>query len=192
MNKHVAIYCGANPGYDPLIVEKVKLMAVKLASKGWHLVYGGGKVGLMGILADTFLQAKAEVIGVIPEFMVPKELAHTGATHMVVVESMHERKRIMTERSDAVIILPGGYGTMDELFETLTWMQLRLIRKPIVLYNINGFYNDLISMLDMMVAKGFLKPDNRDLLRVVHDLPHLLVELERNPPEAVDKWYDKI
>ena len=192
MSRYVAIYCGANPGYDPLIVEGVKKMAAKLASKGWNLIYGGGKVGLMGITADTFLENKAQVIGVIPDFMVPKELAHTGASEMIVVGSMHERKTVMTDRSHAAIILPGGFGTMDELFETLTWMQLRLISKPIIVYNLRGFYDDLIRMVDNMVSKGYLKPANRELLRVVHDIPHLLIELERNPPEAVDKWYDKI
>ena len=192
MNKTVAIYCGANPGYDQSIIDGIKKMAEKLAMKGWGLIYGGGKVGIMGIVADTFLKNKASVTGVIPEFMVPRELAHTGASEMIVVESMHERKRIMTERSDAVIIIPGGFGTMDELFETLTWAQLKLISKPIVLYNLNGYYDHLTGLLDHMVAKGFLKPDNRDLLRVVHDIPHLLLELERTPPKAVDKWYDKI
>ncbi len=192
MNKRVAIYCGANPGYDPAIVDEVKTMADRLSRKGWGLVFGGGKVGLMGIVADVFLANRAEVVGVIPEFMVPRELAHPGATQMLVVESMHDRKREMTEMSDAVIILPGGFGTMDELFETLTWAQLRLISKPIVIYNINGFYNPLRDMLDKMVANGFLKPANRDMLKLVSDIPNLLTEIEKSPPEAVDKWYDKI
>lgn len=192
MGKKVAIYCGANPGYDASIIDEVKKMSDKLARKGWDLVYGGGKVGLMGVIADTFLENKRNVIGVIPNFMIPFEKAHTGVTDMYYVESMHERKRLMTEESHAVIILPGGFGTMDEMFETLTWSQLKLIHKPIVIYNINGFYDPLIEMIEKMVAKGFLKPQNRELLSVVKDIPHLLMELDRIPPEAVDKWYDKV
>lgn len=192
MKKKVAIFCGANPGYDQAILEEAKRMCGKLASKGWDLVYGGGKVGLMGVIADSFLHAGAHVYGVIPDFLMSKELAHPRATEMIVVPSMHERKKVLIDMADTVITLPGGFGTMDELFEALTWTQLNLVQKPIVLYNIEGYFDPLIQMVDDMVSKGFLKPNNRNILRVVNDLPHLFLEIDRPTGEPEPKWFDKV
>lgn len=192
MRKKVAIFCGANPGYNQAILEEAQRLSTKLANKGWDLVYGGGKVGLMGVIADAFLKAGAEVYGVIPDFLMNKELAHTGATEMIVVPSMHDRKKVLIDMADAVLTLPGGFGTMDELFEALTWSQLNLVQKPILLYNIDGYYSPLIQMIDDMVSKGFLKPNNRNIFRVVSDLPHLFLEMDRPTGEPEPKWFDKV
>jgi uncharacterized protein (TIGR00730 family) len=192
MRKKVAIFCGANPGYNQAILEEAQRLCSKLAIKGWDLVYGGGRVGLMGVIADAFLNKGAEVYGVIPDFLMSKELAHPSATEMIVVPSMHDRKKVLIDMADAVLTLPGGFGTMDELFEALTWSQLNLVQKPVVLYNYDGYYTPLIQMMDDMVSKGFLKPNNRNILRVVSDLPHLFLEMDRPTGEPEPKWFDKV
>ncbi|MBL7939581.1 MAG: TIGR00730 family Rossman fold protein [Flavobacteriales bacterium] len=161
--RHVAVFCGANTGKDPLILEAAKAVGRTIAERGMGVVYGGGHVGLMGAVADAALQAGGEVLGVIPGFMVEKELAHAGLTKLMIVHDMHERKMRMHERSDAVIALPGGFGTMDELFELLTWRQLGLHAKPIGLLNVNGFYTPLLEQIVRMERDGFLHGPTRVL-----------------------------
>ncbi|HRH39649.1 MAG TPA: TIGR00730 family Rossman fold protein [Flavobacteriales bacterium] len=157
----VAVFCGANSGKDPGIIEATKALGRAIAKRGWGVVYGGGHVGLMGAVADAALEAGGEVIGVIPGFMVEKELAHQGLTELIVVKDMHERKMRMHELSQAVIALPGGFGTMDELFELLTWRQLGLHNKPIGLLNVNGFYSALLEQVARMDQDGFLHGTTR-------------------------------
>ena len=160
---HIAVFCGANTGSDPAILEAAKAVGKAIAQRGMGVVYGGGHVGLMGVVADAAMQAGGEVIGVIPGFMVEKELAHQGITELIVVRDMHERKMRMHERSQAVIALPGGFGTMDELFELLTWRQLGLHAKPMGLLNVNGFYSPLLEQMARMDRDGFLHGTTRVL-----------------------------
>lgn len=160
---HIAVFCGANTGSDPAILEAAKAVGKAIAQRGMGVVYGGGHVGLMGAVADAAMQAGGEVIGVIPGFMVEKELAHQGITELIVVRDMHERKMRMHERSQAVIALPGGFGTMDELFELLTWRQLGLHAKPMGLLNVNGFYSPLLEQMARMDRDGFLHGTTRVL-----------------------------
>lgn len=160
---YIAVFCGANTGSDPAILEAAKAVGKAIAQRGMGVVYGGGHVGLMGAVADAAMQAGGEVIGVIPGFMVEKELAHQGITELIVVRDMHERKMRMHERSQAVIALPGGFGTMDELFELLTWRQLGLHAKPMGLLNVNGFYSPLLEQMARMDRDGFLHGTTRVL-----------------------------
>lgn len=159
--QRIAVFCGANAGTDPLMRSAAEGVGKAIALRGMGVVYGGGHVGLMGSVADAALLAGGEVIGVIPGFMVEKELAHTGLTELLVVRDMHERKMRMHERSDAVIALPGGFGTMDELFELLTWRQLGLHAKPMGLLNVNGFYTPLLEQVARMERDGFLHGPTR-------------------------------
>jgi uncharacterized protein (TIGR00730 family) len=159
--QNIAVFCGANAGNDPTILEAARKVGSTIATRGMGVVYGGGHVGLMGAVADAALEAGGEVLGVIPGFMVEKELAHTGLTELMIVHDMHERKMRMHERSDAVIALPGGFGTMDELFELLTWRQLGLHAKPIGLLNVNGFYTPLLDQVARMERDGFLHGPTR-------------------------------
>ena len=157
----IAVFCGANKGNDPAFGSAAVELATAIARRGIGIVYGGGHVGLMGAVADAALTAGGEVIGVIPGFMVEKELAHHGVSQLIIVKDMHERKMRMHELSDAVIALPGGFGTMDELFELLTWRQLHIHRKPIGLLNVNGFYDHLLAQVERMAKDGFLHGDTR-------------------------------
>lgn len=157
----IAVFCGASAGRDPEVIEAAKEAGRAIARRGLGVVYGGGQVGLMGAVADAALGAGGEVVGVIPGFMVEKELAHAGITELIVVRDMHERKMRMHELSHAVIALPGGFGTMDELFELLTWRQLGLHAKPIGLLNVNGFYQPLLDQVARMERDGFLHGPTR-------------------------------
>ncbi len=163
-----------------------------LAERGLTLVYGGGNVGLMGILADSVLEAGGEVIGVIPHGLVDRELAHNRLTSLIRVSSMHERKQRMAELSDASVALPGGIGTMDELFEIYTWLQLRFHNKPVGLLNARGFYDLLLRFLDHMVQERFLKPQNRELLLVDSDFAKLLDQMASFQPRPVPRSKDKV
>lgn len=176
--QRIAVFCGANAGTDPLMRSAAEGVGKAIALRGMGVVYGGGHVGLMGAVADAALLAGGEVIGVIPGFMVEKELAHTGLTELLVVRDMHERKMRMHERSDAVIALPGGFGTMDELFELLTWRQLGLHAKPMGLLNVNGFYTPLLEQVARMERDGFLHGPTRVIASadIEELLDRLLVE----------------
>ncbi len=163
-------------------------MGQTLADQGIGLVYGGANVGLMGAVANGALQAGGKVIGVLPRFLQTKEIAHTGLTQLVVTETMHERKTKMNELCDGVIALPGGYGTMEELFEMLTWAQLGLHKKPIGLLNIAGFYDSLMALVQTMVEKGLLKEINRQMLLVDSDTNSLLAQMQAYVAPEVAKW----
>jgi uncharacterized protein (TIGR00730 family) len=162
----IAVFCGSANGTDPEIRKECIHLAGIFHSQRIGLVYGGGNVGLMGILADEMLRLGSEVIGVIPQKLVDIEVAHKGLTHMHIVPGMHERKALMAKLSDAFLILPGGIGTMEEFFEMYTWLQLGYHRKPVALLNINGFYNMLIGLLENMVKQGFLKKDRFEQLMI--------------------------
>ncbi|MGO9097008.1 MAG: TIGR00730 family Rossman fold protein [Bryobacteraceae bacterium] len=162
--RRLCVFCGSSFGSRPIYREAALEVGRGLARRGIGLVYGGASVGLMGALADAALEAGGEVIGVIPRALVEKEIAHRGLSELCVVESMHERKARMAERADAFLALPGGFGTLEEVFETLAWRQLRIHRKPCGLLNTAGYYDGLLAMLDHAAAEGFLRPENRALL----------------------------
>lgn len=157
----VALYCGSRAGNNPIYQEKAIQLAQGLAKHGFGLVYGGASIGLMGQVADAMMQDSGEVVGVIPEFMLDYEIAHNTLTELHIVNNMHERKAMMAERASAFIALPGGLGTFEEILEIATWGQLNQHQKPMMLYNVNGFYNPLIQQLDVAVQEGFLPPQHR-------------------------------
>ncbi|WP_417483103.1 TIGR00730 family Rossman fold protein [Maricaulis sp.] len=185
--KSICVYCGSNPGRDPAFVAAAQDVGARLARAGIEIVYGGGQVGLMGELANAAMQAGGRVVGVIPEFLALKEIAHLDLSALYVVQSMHARKAKMAHLSDAFIALPGGIGTMEELFEIWTWGQLGQHRKPVGLLNVNGYYDDLVAFLDKMTAQDFLAGDHRASLMVSDDIEALLQEFEgyEAPPADV-------
>lgn len=180
--KRIAVFCGSSEGNDPEIIEEAKRLGKTLAEDNKVLVYGGSKIGIMGLVAKAVLDNHGEVIGVIPEFLKLKEVVHLGLTELITTENMHERKLKMHELSDGFIALPGGFGTLEKLFEIITWSQLGLHQKPIGLLNSNGFYNDLIKMLETMVANGFLKMNNMELLIVDSIIDGLLNKMAQYKP----------
>jgi len=165
--KRVAVYCGSANGSDPLFLAEAKRLGIAIAEAGLGLVYGGASVGLMGAVADAALSGGAEVIGVLPEILSGSEIAHRGLTRLEMVPSMHERKARMVKLADAFLMLPGGYGTLDEMMEIVTWKQLRLHAKPCILINTSGYWDGLLAFLDRAVDAGFLKAENGRLLEVV-------------------------
>ncbi len=189
--KSLLVYCGASEGYQPAFTIAAQRLGELLAKEKIKLVYGGGSIGLMGILADSVIKNGGEVIGVIPDFLDTKEIGHKGISKMHVVKSMHERKAMMEKLCDAVIALPGGFGTMDEIFEMLTWKQLGLHHKPIGILNINGYYNHFLLHLNRMVEEGFLKQSNRDLLYVAETIPALLAKMISTQQVAEEKWMER-
>jgi uncharacterized protein (TIGR00730 family) len=164
--RRVAVYCGSANGNDPAFLAEARKLGAALAAAGLGLVYGGACVGLMGAVADAALAGGAEVIGVLPDVLAGKEIAHAGLTRLELVKTMHERKARMAHLADAFLILPGGYGTLEELLEVVTWAQLRLHAKPVILINTAGYWDGLLQFIDTAVAAGFLKAKNRRLLRV--------------------------
>jgi uncharacterized protein (TIGR00730 family) len=164
--RRVAVYCGSASGNNPAYLDEARALGAAIAAAGLGLVYGGARVGLMGAVADAALAGGAEVIGVLPDVLAGKEIAHAGLARLELVSTMHERKARMAELSDAFLILPGGYGTLEELLEVVTWAQLRLHNKPVILINSAGYWNGLLQFLDTAVASEFLKPKNRRLLLV--------------------------
>jgi len=183
----VAIYCGSAEGNSPDYVNAVKALGVHLAQQGVGIVYGGGNVGLMGVIANAALQAGGQVIGVIPAHLESKEIAHTGLTELHVVANMHERKAKMSELADAFVALPGGVGTLEEMFEVWTWGQLGLHDKPCAFYNINGFYDPLFTMVDSMQQAGFVKLSYIDMI-IKENTPEALLSafIDYKAPQA--KW----
>lgn len=168
--KRLAVYCGANMGTDPAFAETAQALGHAMAGRGIGLVYGGGRLGLMGIVADTVLGAGGEAYGVIPRALVDLEVAHTGLTELHVVETMHERKAMMTELTDAFIALPGGIGTLDELFEAWSWNALGYHAKPFALLNVGGFWDHLLAFLDTASAAGFVSATRRGQLLVADEV----------------------
>lgn len=186
--KTVCVFCGSSEGNDTVIISQAEVLGKTLAQQNITLIYGAAKIGIMGKIAQTSLNNNGKVIGVIPEFLKLKEVVHLGLSELITTKNMHERKLKMHELSDGFITLPGGFGTFEELFEIITWAQLGLHQKPIGLLNINGFYDDLISMLETMVTKGFLKIENFDLLIVDASIDGLLEKMKVFKPQPVPKW----
>ena len=176
--RRLCVYCGSSGAVDARYREAATELGARLAAAGIGLVYGGGRVGLMGLLADAALVGGGEVIGIIPSRLRDAELAHPSATEMVVVASMHERKHLMAEKADAFAVLPGGIGTLDEMFEILSWKQLGLHDKPILLADIGGYWAPLRALLDEIVTTGFARPEVRKLVRVVPTVAALMAVLE--------------
>ena len=171
----ICVYCGSRAGDDPAFDSAARDMGRAIGQRGWRLVYGGGGAGLMGSVADAALAAGAQVMGVIPQALMERELGHAGLTELHVVQTMHERKRLMAERSDAFVALPGGIGTFEELFEVWTWRQLGYHDKPVGLLNVAGYYDALLRFLDQAVQRGFIPAAQRDLLQV-SDAPEALLD----------------
>lgn len=189
--KRVTVFCGSSSGSDNNFKIQADLLGRTLAKKGIELVYGGANVGLMGAVADGVLHEGGKVIGVLPGFLKSKEIAHEGLTELILVESMHERKTKMNELSDGVIALPGGYGTLEELFEMITWAQLGLHKKPVALLNMDGFYDSLIALVQTMVDKGFLKEVNQQMLLISSDIEDLIEKMENYVAPTVGKWINQ-
>ena len=173
----VCVYCGSRPGAQPAFAQAARDIGTSIGRQGGQLVYGGGRAGLMGMVADAALAAGASVVGVIPQALVERELGHQGLTELHVVQTMHQRKQLMAERSDAFIALPGGIGTLEELFEVWTWRQLGYHDKPVGLLNVGGYYDRLLSFLDETGAQGFVPDAQRALLQVDDDVQRLLDRL---------------
>lgn len=189
--ERITIFCGSSTGTEPIYIEQATLLGEILAEKNIQLIYGGAKVGLMGAVANGALSKGGEVVGVIPDFLLKKELAHQGITHLHIVETMHQRKTMMHELSDGFIALPGGFGTMEELFEIITWAQLGLHKKPIGLLNTAGFYNHLKRLLQQMTDSGFLKEINQKMLLIDEDISQLLEKMRSYKAPLVGKWIQK-
>ena len=188
----ICIYCGSSPGTDPAYMESAREIGTLIAERGLKLVYGGGDVGLMGAAADAALAAGGEVIGVIPQDILDKEVGHGGITELHTVDSMHERKMKMASLSDAFIALPGGIGTLEEIIEVLTWSQLGFHTKACGVLNINGFFDPLFQLLDHMVDKRFLTPEHRDELLVADSVEVIVDAVLSHKGVAVDKWMDRV
>ncbi len=186
--RRVAVFCGSSSGHHEVFANTAYALGKTLAEQNIGVVYGGSNVGLMGAVADGTLAHQGEVIGVIPDFIQQKEIAHEHITRLIVVETMHERKMIMSNLCDAVIALPGGFGTLDELFEMLTWGQLGLHSKPIILLNVDGFYSGLLECLATMVRHGFLKEENAMLLHVATSIDEAVTMLNRPASPHIPKW----
>lgn len=188
--KRVCVYCGSNSGSDPKYVESARALGEELARRGLGLVYGGGRVGLMGTIADAAIAAGGKVIGVIPRALATKEIAHSGLSELHVVDSMHERKAMMAELADAFIAMPGGFGTLEEFCEVLTWAQLGLHRKPHGLLNVAGFYDALLGFFDHAVNQRFVRSVHRNLVIAEADPACLLDLLSKAHPPSLNKWID--
>lgn len=188
--KRVCVFCGSNTGSKPVYVQVAMVVGATLARRGLELVYGGGRVGLMGVVADSAIEAGAAVIGVIPKSLFAKELAHQGLTDLRVVDSMHERKALMADLSDGFIALPGGFGTFEEFCEILTWAQLGLHHKPCGILNVEGYYDPLFNLFDYATAENFLHPDHRKLVLVEDRIEDLLDAMDTYRPPNIDKRID--
>ncbi len=190
--KRVCVFCGSSVGVKPVYTEAAHEMGRLIASRGIGLVYGGGNVGLMGVVADAALEAGGQVIGVIPRALADREIAHMGLTDLYVVDSMHARKAMMAELSDAFIAMPGGVGTFEEFFEAVTWTQLGLHRKPCALLNVDGFYTPLALFIDQAVSDGFIRPVHRAAIVVDSDPARLLGTLSTIDLPDVPKWITRL
>ncbi|WP_336407709.1 TIGR00730 family Rossman fold protein [Gilvibacter sediminis] len=184
----IAVFCGSSSGNDMAITDAAQKLGQLLVAQQIELVYGAAKIGVMGEIAKAVLDAGGYVTGVIPEFLKRKEVVHLGLSELITTKNMHQRKLIMSERSDGFIALPGGFGTLEELFEIITWSQLGLHQKPVGLLNINGFYDPLINLLEGMVRKGFLKMENFEILLVATEPEQLLDKMRSFVPKNVPKW----
>lgn len=189
--KSICVYCGSNAGNRPIYAERAVALGQRIAHEGLALIYGGGNVGLMGLAADAALAAGGEVIGVIPEQLVTWEVAHKGVSRLEVVANMHERKMRMFDLADAFVALPGGFGTLDEMFEMLTWRQLGIGDKPCAFLDVDDFYAPLLQMIDRMVAERFLHPEQRADLWHGQDIGAMLAWMRSYTPATASKWIDE-
>jgi hypothetical protein len=189
--RYVCVFCGSSPGARPAYADAARALGRSLVEAGVGLVYGGATVGLMGIVADTVMSGGGSVVGVIPRALEEREIAHGGLTELRVVGSMHERKAAMADLADGFIALPGGMGTMEEMFEILTWAQLGMHQKPCGLLDVDGYFSALMTFLDHMVAERFLHPDHHAVLQVHSDPARLLEAFRDYRPIAVAKWIDR-
>lgn len=167
---NICVYCGSSLGNDPKIAAEAHEFGKTMAQNGHRLIYGGAAIGIMGTLADAVMQYGGEVIGVMPKDLFKKEVGHQGITRLISVDDMHERKSTMAELADAFVALPGGFGTLEELFEIITWNQIGILDKPVILFNHTGFYNSLIEMIDHSVSAGFIRKENRQILKVAETM----------------------
>jgi uncharacterized protein (TIGR00730 family) len=188
--RSISIFCGANFNGDLVLKEAVELLTEVMVDRNISLVFGGGKVGMMGLLADNMLRRGGKAIGVIPQFLMDKEVGHTGLTELHVVETMHQRKQLMNDLCDGIIMLPGGFGTLEEFFEVLTWLQLGLHNKPIGILNVNGFYDFLLKQMDVMVEQQFLKATNRKLVITSGDPIELMSLMENFDAKPDEVWFN--
>jgi uncharacterized protein (TIGR00730 family) len=179
--RSLCVYCGSSGAVDTRYREAASELGARLARAGLEVIYGGGKVGLMGLLADAALAAQGKVTGIIPAHLRDTEVAHHGVTELVVVTSMHERKRLMAEKADAFAILPGGIGTLDEMFEIVSWKQLGLHDKPVLLVDVGGYWSPLLALLEHIIDQGFARPQTRGLLQVVPSVSALMAVLAEEP-----------
>lgn len=189
--KSIVIFCGSSEGDDTAFVDQAYELGKILAEQQTTLVYGGARIGVMGKVAQGALEANGKVIGVIPDFLKVREVCHTGLTELIVTENMHQRKMIMHELSEGIMMLPGGYGTLEEFFEMLTWGQLGLHQRPMGILNTSGFYDDLLHMLQKMVDRGFAKQENYDMILVDESIEGLLTQMKNYKPIPTTKWIEK-
>lgn len=187
--KAICVYCGSNFNGDPLLRSAIEVLAQTFIENKITLVYGGGSVGVMGVIANELLRRGGAVTGVIPQFLLDKEVGHKGLTEMIITENMHDRKKKMADLSDGFMVLPGGFGTLEEFFEVLTWLQLGLHNKPIGVLNFGGFYDPLFAQMDIMVAHRFLKPANRDLVFNESDPVALLEKMKGFNAVPDEVWF---
>ena len=186
--KNICVFCGSSDGNDLKITEAAEQLGKIFVERDITLVYGAAKIGVMGTIAKTMLDSKGSVIGIIPQFLKKKEVVHLGLTQLITTKNMHERKLEMQEMSDGFIAMPGGFGTLEELFEIITWLQLGLHDKPIGLLNINGFYDDLLRLMENMVKTGFVSMDNYEMLLVDADIENLINKMNSFKAPKIPKW----
>ncbi len=187
----VCVYCGSSNRVDQIYKDSAVALGKLIAAEGWSVVYGGGRVGLMGLVADSALQSGAKVVGIIPEHIQSREIEHTDLTELHIVDSMHTRKQMMVDRSDAFVVLAGGLGTLDEFFELLTWKQLGLHDKPIVLVNLNGYWTKLLEAIRHIASVGFMRADDLNTFQVVDTIEQIPQAIRSAPAETFDpstKW----
>lgn len=187
--KSICVYCGSNFNGDPVLRKAIEDLAETMTSQSIALVFGGGSVGVMGVMADEVLKRNGKVIGVIPQFLMDKEVGHKELSEMIITENMHQRKQKMADLSDGFIILPGGFGTLEEFFEVLTWLQLGLHAKPIGVLNVDGFYDPLFVQMDKMVESRFLKQANRDLVFNETDAAVLVEKMQNFDAKPDEVWF---
>jgi len=191
MPKLLCVYCSSSDRLDPKYYAAAAELGRALVAHGWGLVYGGGKTGLMGVVARAVKESGGRVVGVIPEFMKVRELAYDEADEIVTVVTMRERKLLMETRADAFVTLPGGFGTLEEIMEILTLRQLGVVKKPCVFFNQDGFYDDLLRLFDRMLAENFFKPSNLQLFRVATTVPEIFMQIEQPDTTLVEsKWFE--
>ena len=190
--RRISVFCGSNLGCKPVYRQTAESLGLLLAHRNIELVYGGGDIGLMGVLADSVLAAGGRAIGVIPESLMQKEVGHAGLTELRIVKSMHERKALMSDLSDGFMALPGGFGTFEEFCEVVTWSQLGIQSKPCGLLNVEGYYDPPLELFDHAVREGFLREDNRGLVLEDRNAERLLAKMAAFVPAAVDKWVWKV